>query len=257
MREKTHDHSQSHQQPPQGHCNRCGRVWTLAEPQGVCQWCGKQSSCQTTTAKPRSVKTRRRRRPVRPVIGNGYDQLPEPHLTYYQIGLRLAVKVLTDDHEDLLHDIIIHLYKVGERKREAGLPFTTAAMYRTAEHVKDHYWYAIRKRTSGLDCGHCSKAQRRKCKEDWLYGNCPKAIKLESLNKPVIDSEGNLTELGDLIADDKALDLDGWMDAKTLLRGLSPRMKAIALKKRDGIPLSNADLLYLSKWRRQEQKKLL
>ena len=34
---------------------------------------------------------------------------------------------------------------------------------------------------------------------------------MESLNKPIIDSEGNLTELGELIADDKAIDLDAWV----------------------------------------------
>jgi hypothetical protein len=164
---------------------------------------------------------------------------------------------LTDDQQDLLHDIIIHLDRVAERKREAGEAFSTATMYRTAEHVKDHYWYDLRKRTSGLDCGHCSKAQRHKCKEDWLYGDCPKAIKLESLNKPIIDSEGNLTELGDLIIDDTALDLDEWQDAKTLYIGLPQRLKRIAKAIRDGEQLSGADKFYLHKLRKRKQTKLL
>jgi hypothetical protein len=152
----------------------------------------------------------------------------------------------------LLHDIILALARVEQSK-----PLTEAAMYRTAEHVKDHYWYDLRKRTSGLDCQHCSKAQRRKCKKDWLYGDCPKAIKLESLNKPIIDSEGNITEFGDLIADDKAIDLDAWVDARTFLNGTPQRLKRIALKLRDGEQLTGAEKFYLHKWRKREQIKLL
>jgi len=129
-------------------------------------------------------------------------------------------------------------------------------MYRTAEHVKDHYWYELRKRTSGLDCGHCSKAQRRKCKDGDLYRDCPKLVKVESLHKPIIDSEGNITEFGDLIADDKALDLDAWLDARTAVLGLPPRMKGIAVKLRDGIPLDAKDKMYLSRWREREKIKL-
>jgi len=250
-------HDQSHQNAKQGHCSQCQRVWALTEPQGVCQWCGKTATCQTATTKPRRETSRRRKREQSNGIGNGYDQLPEPHLTYYRIASRFAHKVLAGDQEDLLHDIILHLNRVAQRKLEGGLPFSEAAMYRTAEHVKDHYWYDLRKRTSGLDCGHCSKAQRRKCKEDWLYRDCSKAIKLDSLNKPIIDSEGNLTEFGDLIADDKALDLDAWVDARTFLIGIPQRLKRIALKLRDGEGLTGAEKFYLAKWRKREQIKLL
>ena len=247
----------SHQNAKLGHCSQCGKVWTLAEAQGICQWCGKQASCQQSgRGSSRIIKSRQRKRPERPVIGHGYDQLPEPHLTYYKVALRFAVKVLTDDQEDLLHDIILHLDRVAQRKLEAGLSFSEAAMYRTAEHVKDHYWYSLRKRTSGLDCQHCSTAQRRKCKEHDLYSECPKAIKIENLNKPIIDSEGNITELGELIADDKALDLDEWLDARTFLIGAPQRLKGIAYKLRDGEPLSGAERKYLAKLRKRKQKSL-
>lgn len=245
---------QSHQNTQQGHCSRCHRVWTLTEQQGVCQWCGKRATCQTATSKPRRETIQRRKRKQAPNIGSRYDQLPEPQLTYYKVALRFAYKV--PDQEDLLHDIILHLIIVAERKREAGLPFSEAAMYRTAEHVKDHYWYELRKRTSGLDCGNCSTKQRRKCKEEWLYGDCPKLVKLESLNKPIIDSEGNITEFGNLIADDKALDLDAWLDTKQLWRDY-PRLKRIAKKIADGDQLAGAERVFLHKLRRQEQKKLL
>jgi len=242
----------------QGHCSQCGKIWTLDTPSGNCHWCGKQASCQQSRGSSRAIKSRRRKRPERPVIGKDYDQLPEPHLTYYRIALRFAVKVLNDDQEDLLHDIMLHLDSVARRKHEAGEAFSEAAMYRTAEHVKDHYWYSLRKRTLGLDCQHCSTTQRRKCKDNDLYSECPKAIKLESLNKPILDSEGNLTEIGNLVADDKALDLDQWQDAKTLLMGLPQRLKRIAKAIRDGEQLTGADKFYLHKLRRRyQQNKLL
>jgi len=241
---------------PQGHCSLCGKVWTLKERQGVCQWCGKPASCNSTTSKPRHIKSRSNgRRKQANGIGNGYDQLPEPGLTYYKVALPFARSVPTQDSEDLLHTIIMTLTDV---ERNNGLkPFTEAAMYRTAEHVKDHYWYDLRKRTSGLDCGHCSKTQRRKCKEDWSYNRCPKAIKLESLNKPVIDSEGNMTEFGELIADDKAVDLDDWLDARTFLIGAPQRLKGIARAIRNGESLTGAERKYLSKLRKRKQKSLI
>ena len=39
-----------------------------------------------------------------------------------------------------------------------------------------------------------------------------------------------LTELGELIADDKALDLDAWVDARTFLLGFPQRLMEIADK---------------------------
>ena len=135
-------------------------------------------------------------------------------------------------------------------------PFTEAVMYRVASVTVYHYWYRHYKTTKGLDCQHCSTAQRHKCKEYDLYRECPKAIKLEYLSKPVVDGEGNLTELGELIADDKALDLDAWVDARTFMLGAPEPLKAIAYKLERGIPLDNKDKCYLQRFRQREQKSL-
>jgi len=126
-----------------------------------------------------------------------------------------------------------------------------------ASRTVTDYWRTYYKASNGLDCGSCSKAQRQKCKENYLYTECPKAIKLESLDQPIIDSEGHTTELGELIADDKALDLDAWVDARTFLLGFPQRLLQVAHKRLEGIPLDNADKLYLGKWRKREQKRLL
>jgi len=241
---------------PQGHCSQCGKVWTLNERQGVCQWCGKPATAQSSTAKPRHIKSSGRRKQRQAQSnGNGYDQLEGEYLTYYEVASRFSHKAKAQDTEDLLHDIILTL-AVAERNN-GHKPFTEATMYRIASRAVADYWRAYYKHHNGLDCHTCSKAQRQKCKEDWLYPECPKAIKLGSLNKPVIDSEGNMTELGELIADDKALDLDGWVSSSTWEIGYKPRLVDIAYKLKAGIPLTKYDRLYLCRYRKQEQKKLI
>jgi len=135
-------------------------------------------------------------------------------------------------------------------------------MYRVAEHIKDHYWYRHYSYTNGLDCQHCSKAQRAKCRKawaysDWAYCDCHRAIQLESINQPIVNNEGSITELAELIADDKALDLAEWIDARTFLIGAPIRLKAIAKKRASGENLNNAELCYLSRLRRKTQETLV
>jgi hypothetical protein len=178
-------------------------------------------------------------------------------LTYYKVALWFAQKALLDEQEDLLHDIIEGLARVAKHKT-----LSEAAMYRIAEHIKDHYWYKHYAYHNGLDCGHCSKAQRAKCRanwaySDWAYCDCHRAITLESLNQPITDNEGNITELAELIADDKALDLAEWIDARTFLIGAPIRLKAIAQKKVKGETLSAAERKYLTKLRKRTQKILV
>jgi hypothetical protein len=170
--------------------------------------------------------------------------------------MRFAHKAFINDKQDLLHDIIEGLARVAEHKT-----LSEAAMYRLAEHIKDHYWYRHYSYTNGLDCSHCSKAQRAKCRynwghSDWAYCDCYRAITLESLNQPIIDSEGNTTELAELIADDNAIDLEEWLDAKTFLIGAPIRLKQIARKLNTGDTLSHRERDYLYKLRKKQQTPL-
>jgi len=204
----------------------------------------------------RSIKSSpKRRKRQAPVNGNGYNQLDGKWLTYYRIASRFSHKAKPQDRQDVLHDIMITL-SIAEQGN-GHKPFTQAQMYRIASVTVSHYWYRYYKVANGLDCQHCSKAQRQKCKKDDLYRECPKAITIESLNKPILDSEGNLTELGELIADDKAIDLEAWVSDKVWELGYKPRLVEIAYKLKGGYPLTNANLLYLSRYRRQEQKRLI
>ena len=240
---------------PQGHCSRCGKVWTLEERQGVCQWCAHLAVCQSSQTKPRHIKSRSNGRRKQPSgNGNGYDHLQGEWLTYYKVASRFAHKAKAEDTGDLLHDIILTL-AVAERNN-GHKPFTEAVMYRIASRAQADYWFRHYKLTMGLDCGHCSQAQRHKCKEDYLYTECPKAIKIESLNKPILDSEGNLTELGELIADDKAIDLDAWVSDSTWEIGYPKRLVAVAYRLKAGEALTHYERTILSRYRQREQKKL-
>jgi hypothetical protein len=231
------------------------------ERRGV--WCGRTERGQPTATKPRQLKSNESTRGRQADNGNnGYDHLSEPYLTYYKIALRFAHKALSDEREDLLHDIIEGLAGVAKRKAATGQDFSEAAMYRIAEHIKDHYWYKHYAYHNGLDCQHCSKAQRARCRanwaySDWAYYDCYRAVTLESINKPIIDSEGNITELAELIADDKALDLEEWLDARIFLIGAPIRLKQIAQKLRKGDTLSHPERDYLYKLRKKQQSPLV
>ena len=267
------------QQSAQGHCSECGKVWTLTERQGICQWCSKPASCQTTRTKPRRFQCSRRRRGRQEDNGSsGYDQLSDQQgwittaegfrwgtvhwAALYDVARQYAKKAKAQDSADLLHDTLLGLATIAQRKQGEGQDFTVPAMHRTAEHIKDHYWYRHYAYTNGLDCRHCTKEQRAKCRwnwahSDWQYCDCHRAIQLESMNQPITDQEGNLTELADLIADDKALDLPEWVDARTFLIGAPIRLKAIAQKRVKGDKLTKAEQEYLRRVRKKRQMVLV
>jgi len=239
-----------------GHCSKCGKIWTLEKRQGVCQWCGQLAICQSSTTQPRHINSRANGRKRQALAsGNGYDQLEGDWAIYYKVASRFSHKAQAQDREDLLHNIMIALADV--ERNNGHEPLTEPAMYRVASVTVADYWRAHYKHTNGLDCGSCSKVQRAKCRQNWLYSECPKAIKLEYLSQPITDSEGNLTELGELIADDKAIDLDQWLDSKTFLDGCPIRLIGIGYKRREGIPLDHKDREYLRRYRQREQKRLL
>ena len=129
-------------------------------------------------------------------------------------------------------------------------------MYRVASVTVADYWRAHYKHTNGLDCGSCSKVQRAKCRQNWLYSECPKAIKLEYLSQPITDSEGNLTELIEFIADDNAVDIVARLEARRFLQGFPSKAVRIGYKIYSGIPLDAKEKMYISRFRKQTQKPL-
>jgi len=188
--------------------------------------------------------------------GNGYDQLDGEWLLYYKVATKYVHKARYEDRDDLLHTIMLNLAVAG--RNDGHKPDNASWMYRIASFTVAQYWRDYYYQTNGVDCGRCSNVQRQKCKAENLYGSkCPKAIRVESLSKPIVDSDGQISELGDLIADDKAIDLDQWIDDKTFLLGFPQRLQDIAQKKVDGIPLTNKERRYFSEQTRRIRQKAL
>ena len=187
--------------------------------------------------------------------GNGYDQLEGDYAVYYKVATKFCHKARFEDREDLLHTIILNL--AHAHRSNGHKPDNPSWMYRIASFTVAQYWRDYYKRTLGVDCGHCSNPQRKKCKANDLYSQCPKAIRLEYLSKPIMGEDGQISELGELIADNKALDLAEWLDNKTFLLGCPQKLIDIAEKINNDETLTNAEMIYLCRFRKKAQKRLL
>jgi len=145
---------------------------------------------------------------------------------YSAVADRFQHKARFEDRGDLRHNIIIRLAEVAQRNGHK--PFTEGAMVRVASYVVMEYWHTEKRNG-----------------------------KIISLNSKIDDGEGDTIELIDTIADDNAIDLEAWVDARVWLLGCPKRLVGIAHKRASGIALDNADKLYLGKWRKKAQKRLL
>ncbi len=143
---------------------------------------------------------------------------------YMEIAERFQVKARYQDREDLRQNIILRLAEVASNNGDK--PFTEASMLRVASYVAMEYWHE----------------QKR-------------LLTATSLNEEIDDGEGNTVELWETLADDKAIDLDRWIDAKTWLAGCPQRLVSIALKRVTGKPLSKKEQTYLTRYRQKELAK--
>ncbi len=148
---------------------------------------------------------------------------------YITVADRYQSKAKREDREDLNHTIILSLAQAQLAKdNNGGGQLSDIAMLRIASYECQKYWRQLRQQLTIL-----------------------------SLNTDIYDGDGNTTELINTVADDKAIDLDAWLDARTWLLGCPRRLVVIASKRLKGIPLTVADRKYLWKWRKKEQKTLI
>ncbi len=183
---------------------------------------------------------------------NGYDQLESDWLTYYKVGKGIVRKVKREDREDFLHDLFLAFARVKASYDAKGKELTEGGLVRIAQYEVATYWRKCYHHNNGIDCGSCSKAQRAKCRPKDLYSKCPKAVRIESLNKLIGDGEGGEVELYQMLADDSQVDLAARLDAKLTLDGYPQRFVQIAYKKYAGYPLNTSELNYYYR----EQKRL-
>ena len=108
---------------------------------------------------------------------------------YITVADRYQRKAKYQDREDLNHTIILSLAQAQLAKdNNGGGQLSDVAMLRVASYECQKYWRAIKRQLTIL-----------------------------SLNTDIYDGDGNATELIGTVADDKAIDLDAWIDARTWL----------------------------------------
>jgi hypothetical protein len=147
---------------------------------------------------------------------------------YQEVANRFERKARREDREDLNHTIILSLAQAQIKlDSNGGGQLSDVAMLRIASYECHKYW----------------RQQKR-------------LLTILSLNTEIKDGDGNTTELIDTLADDKAIDLEAWLEAKIWLLGCPKRLVVIAGKRLKGIPLTNKELQYLWYWRHKEQKRL-
>jgi hypothetical protein len=188
---------------------------------------------------------------------NGYDKLEGDWLTYYKVGKRFISKVKPEDKEDFLHDLFLAFARVKASYTAKGKELTEGGLVRIAQYEVADYWRKWFKRANGIDCSRCSQSQRQKCKDWQLYTDCPKAIKLERLDKLVEDGNGDSTPFYELIADDKAVDLVAMVDARLTLDSYPTKAVKLLYKRYAGYPLEKAEGNYLRRFLRRTQKTLV
>ena len=146
---------------------------------------------------------------------------------YISIADKFQHKAKVEDREDLRQSIIVRLAEVEIKYNGSGKSLTEGGMVRVASYMVMEYWHNLKRKPTIL-----------------------------SLNHEIEDGEGNTIELIDTLADDKAIDLDAWLDSRTFLLGCPRRLVQIAYKRYSGKRLCAKDKMYLQRFRQREQKRL-
>ena len=210
--------------------------------------------------KRRSLKSRTRRKP-KETTPPDYGGLAGEWSRCYGVALRFEHKAMDQDRGDLRHNIILEL--VAAQQRNGDKPLSDPTLYRIASYVVADYWRNLNK-TPVKVCvlsGIAEKPDYGKCNYQHKPSSCAKCAfracrPIESLNTEVEDGEGGKVELIDTIADDSAIDLESWVDARTWLLSCPKRLLAVAGKIERGLPLEASEKMYLGRFRKREQKRL-
>jgi hypothetical protein len=141
---------------------------------------------------------------------------------YIEIADKFQHKAKAEDRQDLRQDIILRLAEVEAKYNGSGESLTEGGMVRVASYTVMAYWREIMRLPL-----------------------------ITSLNGTVNDGEGDETELCQMLADDKAIDVEAWLDAKLWLYRAPARLVKIAYRKVSGLPLVARDQEYLRRFRQK------
>lgn len=183
-------------------------------------------------------------------IGYAQGELEGDWAVFAKIAGFYVYRVLPEDREDFLHDMMLEMVKVKAKYDARGKPLTEAGLMWVAKYQELTYWAKRIYRLFGLNCTNCTIKQRRECRAEMQFGQCPKgkSRRVLRLNKIIGDGDGDKpTELQDLIAG-KSIDVDSRLDAKRILQGLPKKLVKIGYKVYAGIPLEKEEKRYLKHW---------
>jgi len=189
--------------------------------------------------------------------GNGYNQLNGDWGLFYKVAKRFTYKVRREDSEDFLHDLFLKFAKVKASYIAKGKELTEGGLMRVAKYELAGYWRKYYHKINGIDCGRCSNKQREKCKDWFLYPDCPRAVKMESLDRLVEDGNGDSTPLHELIADDNAVDMVSMLQARFTLDTYPHKAVKLLYKREAGYPLEEGERRYINRFRKRLQKTLI
>ena len=186
-----------------------------------------------------------------------YNQLEGEWLDWLGVARRYEHRVPSQDRLDMRHTILIELAKCRSRDNK---PIPPLRAYRIASLMVALYWREANK-TSIKVCIYNGIAQELHCATCSHNGQkpCPYQASrpVQSLDADTTDSEGNTTRLKDTVADDHAIDILAWLDAKTWLLGCPLKLIQIGCKRQEGIPLTKTDRQYLWRYLKRQKKPLL
>jgi len=162
-----------------------------------------------------------------------YDRLEQPWRDWARIARNFAYQLDNhQDREDLMHNIIVRLAEVAEEYRQKGKPLTKWGSIKVAQYTRLRFY-------------HQKKRWRR--------------VFSVSLNGVVRDEDGNETEFINTLVDQKRVDLDALIDAKSHYLKSPERVKQ-AIRKLlrgdgDGHRLSGYDWMLIRAVRRVLKEK--
>ena len=202
-----------------GFCSKCHKAWKADTHLAVCQWCGKQAHCITSTMQraSRGIKSARRRRKQEQALydPHAYDDIPDRWNMYLQVAEIMKRKVPDQEREDMKHDILVRL---AERQIN-----TKSLAYVVAKEAIIDYWRRERYRQT------------------------------DSLDWEIIDSEGNKVKLIDTLQAHEQ-DFDNMAHAHKFIADLPLRLIKVATKKLAGYPLTKADHEYFRRFRKDQKQ---
>jgi hypothetical protein len=144
-----------------------------------------------------------------------------------EIADKFQRKARYENRDDLRQNIIVMLAEVELKYNGSGKSLSAGGIVRVASYTVMEYWRSVMRLPA-----------------------------ITSLNEAVDDGDGNETEFYQMLADDKAIDVGDWLDAKLWLHKAPLRLIKIAYKKVAGYALNPREQNYLCHFREKAQKSL-